>query len=58
MMEVEFSGSVDFSADVDGQRTDIRNHDVLCVLKLMTNLLSVSELTKREELLPSLPQVV
>lgn len=46
-MEVECIGSVDFCAEIHGDRTEVRIHDVLCVPKLLTNLLSVSELTKK-----------
>lgn len=47
IMRVECSGTVDFSANVDGERIEIEFQDVLCVPELTTNLLSVSEITKK-----------
>lgn len=48
-MEVKCSGLVNFDADVNGEISKIEFHDVLCVPKLTANLLSVSEITKKDK---------
>lgn len=47
LMEVECSGAVNFNVDVKGKCSQVQIRDVLCVPKLTTNLLSVSEITDK-----------
>lgn len=48
LMEVECRGTVEVTVEIDGETSMVQVHDVLCIPKLTTNLLSVSKICDKQ----------